>query len=202
MKTTAIALLLLLPASALPEGDAAGTAPEVTETRIVRYEPPQSWPDQRDFRPGHCWTTSLAMPRSDAYRCSTGNLLYDPCFAVEGGEYVIAGADPSTGYPGFLIKLTEPLPEPGDYPEIDDYVWMLELADGTVGVWATGATGIVGEKTINVILSGYDGGDLVAIIGELNPGRVWTAERATLGLNEDGFYAVESEMVPIRTIWR
>lgn len=202
MKIVAIALLLLLPASALAAGDAAEPCPEVTETEIIRYEPPQLWPDQRDFRDGQCWTTSLVVPRPDAYRCSTGNLIYDPCFVTECGEYVIAGADPSIGAPGFLIRLTEPLPESGDYTPTEDYVWMLELADGTVGVWASGATGIVGEKTINVILSGYDGGDLVAIIGELNPGKIWTAERATLDLNEDGFYAVESELVPIRTIWR
>ncbi len=202
MKITAIALLLLLPASALTAGDAAEPAPEVTETEIVRYEPPRIWPDELDFRPGRCWTTSLVMPRGDAFRCSTGNLIYDPCFPLEGGEYVIAGADPSTGDPGFLIKLTEPLPEPGDYTEPHDYVWMIELADGTVAARLSGATGIVGEKTIKFILSGYDGGDLVAIIGELNPGKVWTAEKATLDMDEDGFYAVESELVPIRTIWR
>lgn len=28
----------------------------------------------------NCWTTSHSSTRSDAFRCSTGSLIYDPCF--------------------------------------------------------------------------------------------------------------------------
>ncbi len=183
------------------EADSAAPA-EVTETEIIDYQPSRPWPDQLDFEAGDCWTQSLVVPRRDAWRCACGNSIYDPCFALEGGEYVIAGADPSTGDPGFLIKLTKPLPEPEDYGKADDYVWMIELADGTVTAFMTGATGSVGEKRINFGLPENDEGDPVAIIGELHPGRVWTAEKATLGWGEEGFFIIESEMVPIRTIWR
>jgi hypothetical protein len=29
---------------------------------------------------GNCWTGSIAAPRRDAFRCMTGNQIYDPCF--------------------------------------------------------------------------------------------------------------------------
>ena len=34
---------------------------------------------------GHCWTGSLASPRRDAWRCLSGNFIYDPCFQLDSG---------------------------------------------------------------------------------------------------------------------
>jgi hypothetical protein len=31
---------------------------------------------------GYCWTSSNATDRTDAWRCMTGNYIYDPCFAA------------------------------------------------------------------------------------------------------------------------
>jgi hypothetical protein len=33
-------------------------------------------------RSGYCYTGSLTIARSDAWRCFVGNYLYDPCFSA------------------------------------------------------------------------------------------------------------------------
>lgn len=77
-------------------------------TTIVKYTP-------RDMKAqkmldGSCWTSSIASGRNDAFRCMTGNEIYDPCFVI----------DPkSVGCPtdlvadrGVVLNLTKPLPAP------------------------------------------------------------------------------------------
>jgi hypothetical protein len=40
------------------------------------------------------------------------------------------------------------------------------------------------------------------LLGELQQGEIWMAEKAVIDLGDDGFVLVESEMVPIRTVWQ
>jgi predicted secreted protein len=88
------------------------THEQITETKVIHYVPPTSFDDDIKVRTGFCWTTSVKAPRKDAWRCMVGNRIFDPCFSIEGGEYVFHQPNPATDTGGFLVKLTEPLPEP------------------------------------------------------------------------------------------
>ncbi|MBV8489370.1 MAG: hypothetical protein JO199_02480, partial [Candidatus Eremiobacteraeota bacterium] len=57
---------------------------------------------------GDCWTSSIASPRSDAFRCSAGNTIYDPCFVRDRNSVVCATDVFSSN--GTQLELTKPLP--------------------------------------------------------------------------------------------
>ncbi|MFQ5812503.1 MAG: hypothetical protein ACE5I2_04855, partial [Anaerolineae bacterium] len=121
------------------------------------------------------------------------NGIFDPCFALEDGEVIVCGANPVTGEAGLKLNLTEPLPEPELPAEPANNAWLVELADGTICGFATGATGAVGEKRINYLCA--DPEQDVVILGDLQPGEVWRAEKAIVSFNEGVFSAEESEIV-------
>ena len=52
---------------------------------------------------GECWTTSVASPRTDAFRCMAGNAISDPCFVVDAGS-VACATDVFDGQ-GIVMKL-------------------------------------------------------------------------------------------------
>ena len=85
----------------------------------------------------------------DAWRCAVGNGIYDPCFSQD--ESVICGANPTTTTVSFLLTLTEPLPAPEAPQDTANHAWLVELADGTVCEFATGATGGVGGERFNYL---------------------------------------------------
>jgi hypothetical protein len=58
---------------------------------------------------GSCWEGSIAVNRSDAFRCMTGNNISDPCFVRDTKS--VACPDIPTADRGLVIKLTTPLPE-------------------------------------------------------------------------------------------
>lgn len=58
---------------------------------------------------GHCWTSSIASQRSDAYRCMVGNAIHDPCFTLSQRE--VACPTDVAANRGIVITLTKPLPE-------------------------------------------------------------------------------------------
>jgi hypothetical protein len=100
---------------------------------------------------GYCWTGSLAIPRSDAWRCFVGNYIYDPCFssATASGEVVCPNANLSSG---LLIRLTKPLPyryADRRRPSLADPPWDLETVNGEHYVLLTGAGEIVDGKRGN-----------------------------------------------------
>jgi hypothetical protein len=93
---------------------------------------------------GHCWTGSSADPRSDAWRCLSGNFIYDPCFSdPQVPSWVACPADGSPFGTGVLrLSLSRALPRsfanhgaPGE-----GYPWALKLAGGQVCTFLTGAT--------------------------------------------------------------
>lgn len=59
---------------------------------------------------GNCWTSSIASTRADAYRCMTGNEIYDPCFVID-PKSVGCPTDLSADS-GIVLNLTKPLPPP------------------------------------------------------------------------------------------
>jgi hypothetical protein len=84
---------------------------------------------------GTCWTSSITVHSSAAYRCYAGNTILDPCFAAtRSARVVTCYADPWS--PGTSVLLTAALPKPAPLPVT--HPWALELANGKRCVAATG----------------------------------------------------------------
>ena len=118
--TVALALLLV----------AATTA---ASTKVVKYS--ANTINAKKVVKGSCWTSSIASPRSDAFRCMVDNEIYDPCFKI----------DPkSVGCPtdiaadrGVVIDLTKPLPPP-ESPQPTPQAWAMVLQTGALCNRGTG----------------------------------------------------------------
>ncbi|HSN78325.1 MAG TPA: beta-Ala-His dipeptidase, partial [Anaerolineae bacterium] len=181
--------------AAAPAGEAAEAA--ISATQVITYTP---GPPTGEPQAGSCWTNSLAVWRADAWRCFVGNSIHDPCFAVDGD--VICGASPVTTTVSFALELTEPLPAPTVPDDTSGHAWLVELPDGTVCEFATGATGGVDGERINYLCPSPDPDQRVAILGDLQPDAVWMAWWAVLAGGMPDLSVVESAMTPVRTVWR
>lgn len=182
--------------------DASTAAPvepatAITTTLVITYTP---GPPTARPRAGRCWTNSLAVWRADAWRCQVSSELYDPCFEVD--DSVICGASPVTATASFALLLTAPLPAPETPQDTTGHAWLVELADGTVCGFATGATGGVGGERINYFCPSQDPDQSVVILGDLQPGTVWMAKRVVLTGSMPDLTVLESAMTPVRTVWR
>ncbi len=84
---------------------------------------------------GSCWTSSITVSSTAAYRCYAGNTILDPCFAADpAARDVSCYADPWS--PAVRVLLAAPLPAPSALPVT--HPWALELANGKRCVAATG----------------------------------------------------------------
>lgn len=203
MKAVAISavfyLLMVSGIRASPDGPTTTIpTPAIFETKVIHYTPAMPSSVGEDIKSGYCWTSSLSAPREGAWRCMVNNEIFDPCFSVGSGEFVLCGADPSIGNQGFLVKLTKPLPTAEVASGKSNNGWMIQLADGSFWRFMTGATLAVDGKRANYSSSE----EAVYIIGDLKPGKVWVAEKATIGEKDSGFFIIKSEMVPLRTVWQ
>jgi uncharacterized protein len=169
----------------------------LTKTEVITYLP---GPPTGEPQEGNCWTSSLAVWREDAWRCMAGNAIYDPCFSTD--ESVICGANPNAPTTSFLLLLTEPLPAPEVPQDTTGHAWQVELADGTVCEYATGATGGVAGERINYFCPSPNPGQAVVILGDLLEGSLWMAHQAVLTGDMPDLTVLESAEVPLRTVWR
>jgi hypothetical protein len=78
----------------------------------------------------------------------------------------------------------------------------VELPDGTVCEFATGATGGVDGERINYLCSNPDPDQSVVILDDLQPGAVWMAQRAVLSGSMPNLTVLESALTAVRTVWR
>jgi hypothetical protein len=101
---------------------------------------------------GSCWTSSLADPRSDAWRCLVGNYIHDPCFSneINPTDYVLC-PQYTPGDRLLRINLTKTLPrssntsgDPTRYPP-----WAVQTTGGKWCTILTGATGLIAGMRIN-----------------------------------------------------
>jgi len=170
---------------------------EEDKTQVIRYTPTEA---PEEVYEGSCWTNSLSAPRKDAWRCRVNNTIYDPCFVFKENESLVCNPNPITGDKGILLKLTEPLPEPNITEDKfgEGWGWLIELKDGTVCRFITGATGIIDRKRMNY---GCDKED-TWVLGELQTGTIWKAETAVVESVEGKFIAKSVESMPIRTVWQ
>lgn len=110
--------------------------PSVTATQVTTYYPSDS--KVTSGQSGSCFGASIASDRSDAFRCTAGNAILDPCF-LDGSNAVFcpAGVPPASGV---LVNLTAPLPAntnsdaPGAAPP-----WAMQLSNGATCLVVTGA---------------------------------------------------------------
>ena len=163
-----------------------GIRPASTDVRI--FSPMAGTklaPGLKATRPvsGQCFAASLASQgRSDAWRCTAGNAILDPCFETQppGGPLACAMSPWSSEVR--LLSLAEPVPQSqanhGDQPLIARMPWALELADGSRCTFLTGATMAVAGMRLNY---GCAGG--ASVIGDVHRGGpVWRVfERPAAG---------------------
>ena len=181
---------------------AAGQMP--TQTEIIRYTPAQSVANPRD---GRCWTTSIAIPRPDAWRCMVGNEIFDPCFSLADGKAVECGANPAGGKAGFRLNLTEPLPKPEFTAESAAIAaksgWLVVLADGTSCNPATGTRAMVAGKMTAYYCESREGDGNTVLLDDLyTSGPLWHAEKAILAPGPGGPSLKKSVRVPVRTVYQ
>ncbi|MCW2685361.1 MAG: afsK7, partial [Mycobacterium sp.] len=101
---------------------------------------------------GHCWTSSETTPRHDAWRCMTGNYIYDPCFSSpRTATLVLCPVEPWRNR-GVKMRLTRALPgamaNHGSLT-VRNQPWALELYDGRKCVLAGGASSILEGRRLN-----------------------------------------------------
>ncbi len=73
-------------------------------------------------REGACTTRSALVPRADAWACTVGDQLYDPCFEVkdlDAPTAIVCGADNLSGALGFTVRGAVPPGPATGAPQID-----------------------------------------------------------------------------------
>lgn len=175
-------------------------APQMT-TEVIAYVPPVP----AETRDGSCWVNFLNSPYS--WSCFVGaNSIFEPCLTAVDGQTIVCNIDPLNESQQFALNLTEPLPDPEparpDAP-ISQEVWLLELADGVICGLFSGTSIGFDDQRVN-----YGCQDGAQILGDPQPGPVWTAQRITVGQKEttaDGefpFFIETSETARIARVWR
>ncbi|MFN2560067.1 MAG: hypothetical protein ABR571_02060 [Jatrophihabitans sp.] len=138
---------------------------------------------------GSCWTTSVAAPAPDAFRCFAGNNILDPCFARPAagatGEVACLATPWSAAT---VLTLTAPLPKPD--PQAVGRAWAFQLDNGARCVASTGTVPQV--QGINLGYHCTDGSDAAL--------RDISAPLVTADYGEAKSQAIQSVTVP--RIWR
>ena len=175
-----------------PQLEAMAEADSPQPTEVVTFVPTEI---PTETQTGSCFTNAIGLGRADAYRCTVGNQIYDPCFVTGEEQTVVCGANPATGETGFVLELTESLPE----PDVNQpgKPWLIELADGQICGLMTGTVPGVADR-----IAPYGCPDQTYLFEDFQQGEVWQAEKAAIGLNDDGFFIESSEMVPITRVWQ
>jgi hypothetical protein len=191
----AVALTLAACASttADPRPTAGATAPgtATVAVRVYTASGKPAVPVGASVR-GQCWTTSVAAPVPDAYRCFQGDKILDPCFAPARPAtplQVVCLAAPWSR--GVLLRVSGSLPEPADGPAARP--WAIQLDNGVRCVASTGMVPAVAG--VNLAYHCADGGDAaLRPSSTATPGTV-TADYAAAG-------ARTLHTMTVTTMWR
>lgn len=172
----------------------------VFKTNVINIVP--TIPQQRQT--GSCFSTSITVPKENAYRCTVDNSIYDPCLYASDEKTLVCGYDPTTGEKGFVLDFTGSLPEYDfiEKPIPNSNAWIIELNDGTICSFATGATAPINNQRINYFCKPNNQGYEVAIIGDLTAGKVWHGQKAEFTIDDSGqINVIKTETTPLRTVW-
>src|SRR5580704_3731902 len=147
---------------------------------------------------GECFARSAAVAgRPDAWRCSIGNAIQDPCFQnIMGDAKVLACPDGPWTANVILLTLTRPLPtdSPGNDATKtslkDTMPWALEMANGQRCTLFTGATAPIAGMRINY---GCPGGFIA--VGNID------RSRADWRIFFQGEKSISMELTDIAVAW-
>jgi hypothetical protein len=165
------------------------------------------------IRSGSCWTNSIAAPyRADAWRCTVGNEIYDPCFEIltsTSTKNLLCGINPTnpTASSTFMLQLIKSLPAPGAMPSLTppNWAWAVMLADGTYCTPFTGTRPFAATGEAAYYDCDSQNPTEEYIFGDLNSSSsTWTAAVGTLSKSTSTYPpAVESlQNIPVETVWQ
>lgn len=176
-----------------------GVQPQLGETVIITFTPELA---PATSAPGLCTENALGLGRADAWRCMTeDDLIYDPCFEMGDTGTVVCGTDPLMGEEGFVLELSEPLPEPDS--GLISGLWLVQLGDGTICSLSTSGESIPTLDDDAIAPYGCADEAHSNLMSEIfDTGPVYYAQRVVLGLTEDGYVVKSSVRTPVATIWR
>jgi hypothetical protein len=165
-----VLVTVLLSACGSPGQAASPAAPTVSpvtssaaaSTRTVTFAPFAAAVAPSSAAPitASCWTTSIAAPATNTYRCLAKNEILDPCFAPTVASTTTSPAQTARGVPGVtastdLTCFADPWSKgvqvmvKGALPKavgaIDANPWALQLADGVRCVSLTGTVRTIGQ---------------------------------------------------------
>ena len=184
--------------------------PATPATTVISYAPsPQA--TSTPVENGSCWTNSIAAPfRADAWRCTVGNSISDPCFQIQNStSSLLCGINPTVhdSTSTFVLDLTKPLPAPNIPPGLppSNWAWLIQLGDGTLCTPFTGTLPVTatGDAASYGCAPGPLGKDIL-IFGDLNTSSsAWTAEIGTIRQSAANLPIItNSSTVPIATVWQ
>lgn len=145
----ALAAAVLLGLALAPRSSAL--SPVATSARIYTpFTPTGASRLATVLRHGSCFAGSLAANRRDAWRCTVGNLIYDPCFKSPMSAALLCVRGP-WATSAVRLALTKPLPVAGNRlaPGLHGLPWAVHLLDGRRCTLLTGATTGIGGKRLN-----------------------------------------------------
>ncbi len=192
--------------------NSATTAPASAATQIIQYVAPIP-ASSTPVHQGSCWTNSISAPfRGDAWRCTVGNAVSDPCFQIPGQQKLLCNVNPldPASTSTFVLALTKPLPasQPVQGNQPSDNAWLIELQGGTLCSPYTGTLPITQSGDIPSFgcAPGPLGSDL-NIFTINNSSSVWTAEVGTIAAapanSTSGMPIVKStSTIPITEVWQ
>ncbi len=186
------------------------TNPTAPITQIIAYIPPRPV-SSTPVESGSCWTNSIAAPfRSDAWRCTTGNSISDPCFEIPNStSSLLCNVNPTVtdSTSTFMLELTKPLLAPDVPPGLasTNWAWLVQLADGTLCTPFTGTLPITatGDAANYGCAPGPLGTDVMIFNGLNASSDAWTAEIGTIVQSSSSLPTlVNSSTMPVATIWQ
>jgi hypothetical protein len=183
--------------------------PVANATEFIKFKP--TIPAGKAKR-GFCWTGAVSVVRDDAWRCTTHNEIFDPCFATEKKDLLVCGVDPNIKDSGFGLQLTKPLPKPEKAVVPAVNVWMIKLVDGAICKPFTGTKPFFPREHDSFALAygcsdsakcdGYTCPKMTGIVEDsIKSGIVWTAKKVTCSQNGSELKILKTEVVPIAKVW-
>lgn len=184
--------------------------PVTPATQVVAYVPAQP-ATSTPVESGSCWTNSIAAPfRTDAWRCTVGNSISDPCFQIPNStSSLLCNVNPTiaNSTSTFVLKLTKSLPAsevpPGVPPS--NWAWLVKLQDGTLCTPFTGTLPITATgDAANYGCAPGPLGNGILIFGGLNSSSsAWTAEVGTILETTSSLPVIaSSSTVPVAEVWQ